>query len=116
LCANIYGDVWIGSSYGEIRWIYRNPSNLANTNVGEPKIIYTKKGLFVFLLDDKILYYTNDFYDKTSIIKNKPTNIFVTISKYHVQRISSHVQTSTYTDKNISLNLSNKGQIKIGQI
>jgi hypothetical protein len=115
LCANIYGDLWIGSSYGEIRWIYRNPSNYKNVriNIGEPNIIYTKKGLFVFLLDDKVLYYTNDFFDRKIV---KPIQTQTIISKYHIQIISTQNTYSQINSEDVfTIGLSNQGVITIGK-
>ena len=111
LCANIYGDLWIGSSYGEIRWIYRNLSNSTKTYIGEPNIIYTKKGLFLFLLDDKVLYHTDKFFDRKFL---KPVEKQIILSKYHVQIISNNNKhTCLCSQDEFKINLSNKGIIII---
>jgi hypothetical protein len=126
LCANIYGDLWIGSSYGEIRWIYRNPSYLVrniyslinkftNIPIGQPNIIYTKKGLFVFLLDDKVLYYANNLVVRSSINKSSQNQAMkhIVISKYHIKLVSNSNINIPESEIDIGLSLNNKGQLEL---
>jgi hypothetical protein len=115
LCANVFGDVWISSSCGEIRWIFKSVGKLfKNFNdtdqMGEPNISYTSQGQFVFLLDSHIVFSTYA-YSVNSIVK-KPQIKYKHISKYHVEQVidTDSIQTICRTT---TFCLDNKGNIQI---
>jgi len=56
--------------FGEFRWLYHNKSNDISY-VGEPNIMYTKNGLFVFMLDNQVLYRSNYSVNKYPNIKSQ---------------------------------------------
>ena len=115
LCGNIYGDLWIGSTYGEIRWIFRNkPSSNSKYNMmGEPNILYLENGLFVFLLDNRVMYWTKEYRSLNSSVKKNHLQTEIYFSKYHVQIIPPKI---TEPAKPIGIFLTNAGKISIGHI